>query len=94
MFVLGEKESAKVRSLAQKFGIESIKLFGSRATGISTDSSDYDFLVRFGGVASLVEIIGFKQEVEQLLGCPVDVVEEGGIPVLMRDRILSEAIAI
>lgn len=90
MFVLGEKESAKVRSLAQKFGIESIKLFGSRATGISTDSSDYDFLVRFGGVASLVD----KQEVEQLLGCPVDVVEEGGIPVLMRDRILSEAIAI
>ncbi len=90
----GELESAKVLNLAQKFGIESIKLFGTRAKGTSTAASDYDFLVRFGSTVSLIQIIGFKQEAEQLLGRPVDIIEEGGIPSLLREQILSEAIAI
>ncbi len=94
MSSLAENDAAKIRILAKEFGIVSIKLFGSRAKNTHTPQSDFDFLVRFGKVASLLDVIRFKQEAEQILGLPVDVVEEGGIPTPLTDRILSEAIAI
>ena len=94
MSVLGNLESDQLKGIARRFGIVSVKLFGSRAKGTANSSSDYDFLVRFDRVASLVDIIGFKQEIELLLGKSVDVIEEEGIPPTLKDKILSEAIAI
>ena len=80
-----------IRSLAKQHHVSSVKLFGSQVTGHATDSSDIDLLVKFTKTASLIQIIGFKQAIEEALSRKVDVVEEGGISRFLRDRILAEA---
>ena len=80
-----------IRSLARQHHVSSVKLFGSQATGLATESSDIDLLVKFTKTASLIQVIGFKQAVEEALNRNVDVVEEGGISQFLRNRIMAEA---
>jgi predicted nucleotidyltransferase len=54
-------------------------LFGSYSTGNFTPQSDIDFLVRFGEVDLynyFDNYLELKQNLEQLLNVPVDLVEE------------------
>jgi len=41
---------------------------------------------------SLLDLVGFWQDVESLLGCPVDVLTDGGVSPYLRARIYSEAV--
>ena len=41
---------------------------------------------------SLLDQVGLKQDLEELLGRKVDVVVEGGISPYLEERILSEAV--
>jgi hypothetical protein len=43
---------------------------------------------------SLFELGGFQYELEQLLGCSVDVVTERGLKARIRDRVLREAVSL
>ena len=55
--------------------------------------SDVDLLVAVGDRATLLDIIAIKQDLEDLLGCKVDVVTEDSISPYLRDRVLSEAVS-
>ncbi len=81
-----------VRSLANAHNVERLRVFGSRAKGTSGPSSDVDLLVRFKGKSTLIQVIGFQQDVADLLGLHVDVVEEGGLSPHLGQKILSEAV--
>lgn len=68
-------------------------LFGSAARGEDEAGSDLDFLVEFEPGSSLFDLLHLKDELEQLLGRPVDVVSAGGLKP--RDTsIRREAIAL
>lgn len=41
--------------------------------------------------SSLLDIVAIKQDAEELLGCGVDVVTEGGLSPYLRDDVLAEA---
>jgi predicted nucleotidyltransferase len=41
---------------------------------------------------SLLDIVAIKQDMEELLGCKVDVVTEAAISPHLRDKVLHEAI--
>jgi len=59
----------------ERFGVQSLEVFGSAATGALTQGSDIDLLVRFDPEApttGLRQFFGFKEAVEALLGRPVD----------------------
>jgi len=43
---------------------------------------------------TLLDQIAIGQDVEDLLGRPVDVVSEGGLSPHVRDRVLAEAVAL
>ncbi len=60
--------------LRQRFGITSVSLFGLVARGDDRPDSDVDVLVNFVGGATMLSYFGLKRELEQLLGCQVDVV--------------------
>jgi len=77
--------------LAARYGIRNVRLFGSVARGESTAQSDVDVLVDFEPGRSLLDQVGFEQDLEALLGCNVDVVAEGGISPYLEARILREA---
>jgi predicted nucleotidyltransferase len=88
------KQKATILDLAAKYGICSVQVFGSLARGDYRASSDVDLLVDFEPGRSLLDQVGFEQEMEALLGCHVDVVARGGISPHLEGRILEEAVVL
>ncbi|MGB7964538.1 MAG: nucleotidyltransferase family protein [Propionicimonas sp.] len=54
-------------------------VFGSAARGEDGKASDIDFLVRFAPGSSLFDLLHLSDELERILGRPVDVVSEGAL---------------
>jgi hypothetical protein len=69
-----------------------VRAFGSIARGGESDHSDVDILVDLAADRSLLDQVGLRQELEELLDRKVDVVVEGGISPYLEKRILSEAV--
>ena len=80
-----------IRNIARKHGVTRVRVFGSRASGSAKKSSDLDLLVALRPDRDLLDLIEFKLDLEDLLGCKVDVLTEGGISPYLRSRILREA---
>jgi len=91
--LLRERKTAIMR-LAAKYGIQRVRVFSSVARGQAGAASDVDLLVDFEQGRSLLDQVGFEQEVADLLGCKVDVVVEGGISPYLEKHILEEAISL
>jgi predicted nucleotidyltransferase len=77
--------------IAEQCGIQNVRIFGSVARQETTTASDVDLLVSVQKGRNLLDLIAFAQDVEELLGCKVDVVAEGGISPYLADRIYAEA---
>ena len=78
--------------LAAHYGIRRVRVFGSVARGQAGAASDLDVLVDFEPGRSLLDQVGFEQDLEALLGCRAEVVVEGGISPYLEARILREAV--
>jgi predicted nucleotidyltransferase len=78
--------------LAAKYGIRRVRVFGSVSRDQASAASDVDLLVDFEQGRSLLDQVGFEQDVAALLGCRVDVVAEGGISPYMEKQILEDAV--
>lgn len=81
----------RILGLAARYGAGNVRVFGSHARGDARDGSDLDLLVDFENNRTLLEHVGLWQDLEELLGCRVDVVLTGGISPYLQDRILAEA---
>ncbi|MBL7780065.1 MAG: nucleotidyltransferase family protein [Saprospiraceae bacterium] len=84
----------KITPTLKKHHIKRAGLFGSVATGRARRGSDIDLLVEFGTAISLLDFVGIKFELEEILGTKVDLVEYEAIKPRLRRRILSEEIRI
>jgi len=62
--------------LKERYGVNRLALFGSTARGTATSNSDIDVLVSFDGPATSGRYFGVQFYLEDLLGCPVDLVTE------------------
>jgi len=82
----------QILRIAAEHGASQIRVFGSVARGQDREGSDLDLLVRLEPGRSLLDHVGLKQDLEELLGHHVDVVVEGGVSPYLSDRILSEAV--
>lgn len=81
----------EIMELSVRYGIQRVRVFGSSAEGRDTKDSDIDFLVAFEPGRSLLDLIGFKQDVTELLERKVDVVSEKGVSPYLKDRIFKSA---
>jgi uncharacterized protein len=79
---------------ATKYGAFNVRVFGSVARGEADAESDIDLLVDMEPGHSLLDLIGFLIDVEEMLGCKVDVVTERGLRDRIRERVLKEAVAL
>ena len=80
--------------LLQQYGITKAAIFGSLAKGEAKTSSDVDILVEIKNNMSLLDFIGIKIELEEVLKMRVDLVEYDTIKPLIREKILSEQVTI
>ena len=84
----------QILALAARYGASNVRIFGSVARGEARPDSDIDFLVRLEDQRSLLDLVGLWQDLEDLLGCQVDVVTERGLKERMRERVLREAVSL
>ncbi len=91
---LVNEKRADILALAAKHGARNVRIFGSVARGDADEQSDIDFLVQMEPGRSLFDLGGLQYDLEQLLGCRVDVVTEQGLKVRLREDVLREAVAL
>jgi predicted nucleotidyltransferase len=71
-----------------------VRIFGSVARGETGPESDVDFLVEMEEGRSLFDMGGLLMELQNLLGCKVDVVTEKGLRPRIRNEVLQEAVPV
>ncbi len=82
----------EILDIGARYGAQRMRIFGSVARGEITPDSDVDILVDLAPDRSLFDLGGLLVELQELLGCKVDVVTEKGLRPRIRDRVLREAI--
>ncbi len=87
-----QSKRGAILTLAAQHGARKVRLFGSVARGDASAMSDVDLLVDMEEGRSLLDLVAFWQDVEELLGCQVDVITDGGVSPYLRDRIYAEAV--
>jgi uncharacterized protein len=86
-----EKREEILKAAARR-GAKSVRLFGSVARGEARAGSDIDLLVELEEGRSLLDLSHLLQDMEELLGCPVHVVEPEALHWAIRERIMEEAV--
>jgi uncharacterized protein len=80
--------------LQTRFGVRELSLFGSTARATNTDSSDVDILVSFEGPATSKRYFGVQFYLEDLLGCPVDLVTDKALRPELKPYIEQDSIRV
>ncbi len=78
--------------LQRRFGVSRLALFGSTARDQACEHSDVDVLVAFDGPATSARYFGVQFYLEDLLGCPVDLVTDKALREELKPFIEQEAI--
>lgn len=87
-----QEKRQDILAIAAKHGAFNVRIFGSVARGEETEKSDIDFLVDY----DLKQVSpwfpgGLLMDLQDLLGCKVDILTENGLSHLIKEKVLSEA---
>ncbi len=83
-----------ILALADSHGARQIRVCGSVARGQEGPRSDIDLLVRFDPGRTLLDLVGLSQDLEDLLGRPVDVADDRALHPELASRLLKEAVSL
>ena len=78
--------------LRQRFGVTSLRLFGSVARDEASEHSDVDVLVDFDDSPSLFGFLKLQEYLRKLLGAKVDLVTESGLKERARPYVEKDAV--
>lgn len=82
----------ELERLCRKYDVVELSVFGSVARGDDGPDSDVDFLYVSDPKSSLGwEFYTLPEELEQLMGRPVDLVPKKYLHRVIRDRVLADA---
>jgi predicted nucleotidyltransferase len=84
----------QVLAVATRHGASNLRIYGSIAKGREHAASDLDLLVDLTAEQSLLGLISLRHDLEDLLGCSVDVTEAENLHPLIRAEILEQALAL
>lgn len=78
--------------LVARFGVKSLRLFGSTARDEARPDSDVDILVDFEQPATFDGYFGLLHYLEDQFGCSIDLVTEKGLKERVRPHVEKDAI--
>ena len=81
----------EILALARQHGVKDVRVFGSVVREEDTDESDIDFLIRLNTGRNLDDWFDFWDNLEDLLGKEVDVLQEKSLHWYIKPQILAEA---
>ena len=81
------RKQSLIRAIARAHGATSVELFGSAARGEDGPGSDLDFMVELDPGRSLLDLIGFGEDLQEALGRKVEALTRTG----MKPRVLASA---
>lgn len=88
-----KEQKFKILDKAEEYGVSDIRVFGSVVRNDESSSSDVDLLIhveRDSGI-SMFGLAKLQEELEQLIGRPVDLVLDDTLHPAISERILKEA---
>ena len=80
--------------LRRRYGVVHLALFGSVVRGEQTTTSDIDLLVDLDESATLFDLVGLGDFLEEQLGHKVDVVPRRALRPEIRDQVLRDSVAV
>ncbi|MGD0273933.1 MAG: nucleotidyltransferase family protein [Gaiellaceae bacterium] len=80
----------EILDAAARHGARNVRVFGSIVRGEADERSDLDLLVEMEPGRSLLDLAGLHLELEEMLGCEVDIGTK--IKPRLRERIEVEAV--
>jgi len=86
------KRRDEILEIARRHGAKKIRVFGSIARGESGEESDIDLVVEYEPGTSLMDHGELIMDLQETLGCRVDVVSERGMRDRMKSRVEAEAV--
>ncbi len=86
-----EAKRAAVRKAVSRYHTTNPRVFGSVLRGTDRDGSDLDLLVDPLPGTTLFDLGGLQEELQDLLGVPVDVRTPGDLPPKFRGEVLALA---
>jgi uncharacterized protein len=89
-----KQKRREILRIAAAHGAQDVRVFGSVSRGAAHVKSDVDLLVKLESGRSLLDLIAMKQDLEDLLGCEVDVVTEDAVSPYIRQQILKDAVSL
>jgi predicted nucleotidyltransferase len=86
-------DQARLQDICRRWQIVELALFGSVLTDRFRPESDVDVLVAFHPTARIgfIALATIQEELEALLGRPVDLVPKDGLKPVIRDHVLRQA---
>jgi predicted nucleotidyltransferase len=84
----------RFEKIADKYEIEEAYLFGSYARGEATPKSDVDIFIREGKIQTLLQLCGFRLDVQDALNKEIDVVVEDDANTAIERSINKELLKI
>jgi hypothetical protein len=78
--------------LRSKYGVREIGIFGSYVKEEQKETSDLDILVEFEKPLGLLEFVGLKNHLSDLLGVNVDLVMRKALKPTIGKRVLGEVV--
>lgn len=91
ILTLRKKYRNQILNIADKYKADNVRVFGSVVRGENRDDSDIDLLVHFKEGASLLDESGLDIDLNELLGCKVDIISDRAIRSEFKSFILKEA---
>mgnify|MGYP006293238259 FL=1 len=87
-----EEKRDDILKIASQHGAFNVRVFGSVVRKEETEASDIDFLIDYDSTKISPWFPGgLLMDLQDLLGCKVDIVTEKGLNPLIRERVLNEA---
>lgn len=79
-----DNHQRELAEICRRYGVTRLDVFGSaaRGTDFKPGRSDIDFLVKFAPESTMTPLdrfFGLARELEEILGCSVDLIEESAV---------------